>query len=575
MINNKKCLAVILARGGSKGIPKKNIYEINGHPLISYSLEAAKNTDKIDKIVVSSDSNEILKVSKKYGVDKVIKRPKYLSNDRATSADALYHAVIESEKKFNCKFDYIVELPCVSPLRDHNDINAALKILASDKYDSVVSYVDTGEKHPIRLKRIKNKKVTNFCKEFKEAKWGSIRQDFEPCYIRNGAIYSMTRSCIIRYKSRWGQKSFPYIMSAEKSINIDESFDLLIAKMMIENGYCKNFPKIKSKISKNISSTKKLTLLVTTPIHILKNFKQKLLNRYNCIFISASNLAEIKKILPVVDYWICNPSPIYKIDSKVLQKADKLKAILTPSTGVTHLDNVYLERKKINVISIKKHPMLKNIKASSEFTFGLVFDGLRNLSLGTQSSKNGYWRQQEDHLRGSQLYEKKLGIVGYGRIGSNVAKYAKSFGMKCLANDPHKKKYLVSKGMYANLDRLIKTSDVILISVHLNASTKNLVNKTFLRKMNKNAILVNTSRGEVVDEKALLNVLKNKLIKSAYLDVITNEQQSDLSSHPLIEYSKKNNNLTITPHMAGLTFESENIAAEIVINLLENVKKKN
>ena len=93
--------------------------------------------------------------------------------------------------------------------------------------------------------------------------------------------------------------------------------------------------------------------------------------------------------------------------------------------------------------------------------------------------------------------------------------------------------------------------------------------------MNKNSILVNTSRGEVIDEKALLNALKKRLIKSAYLDVITNEQQADLSNHPLIKYSKNNNNLTITPHMAGLTFESENLAAEIVLNLLENVEKKN
>ena len=161
MINNKNCLAVILARGGSKGIPKKNIYKINDHPLISYSIEAAKNAEKIDKIVVSSDSDEILKISKKYGVHKVVKRPKHLSNDRATSADALYHAVLESEKIFKKKFDYIIELPCVSPLRDHNDINEALKILSTNKYDSVVSYVDTGEKHPIRLKRIKNKKITN------------------------------------------------------------------------------------------------------------------------------------------------------------------------------------------------------------------------------------------------------------------------------------------------------------------------------------------------------------------------------------------------------------------------------
>ena len=256
MINNKNCLAVILARGGSKGIPKKNIYEINDHPLISYSIEAAKNAEKIDKIVVSSDSNEILKKSKKYGIDKTIKRPQHLSNDRATSADALYHAVLESEKIFKKKFDYIIELPCVSPLRDHNDINAALNILSTNKYDSVVSYVDTGEKHPIRLKRIKNNKITNFCKEYKEAKWGSIRQDFEPCYIRNGAIYSMSRDCIVNRKSRWGLKSFPYIMSDQKSVNIDTKFDLLIAKMLIENGYRKNFPKIFSNVKKMFSIKK-------------------------------------------------------------------------------------------------------------------------------------------------------------------------------------------------------------------------------------------------------------------------------------------------------------------------------
>ena len=88
------------------------------------------------------------------------------------------------------------------------------------------------------------KKITNFCKDYKEAKWGSIRQDFEPCFIRNGAIYAMTRDCIVKSKSRWGKKSFPLIMSDKKSINIDTKFDLLMAKMMIENGYCKNFPKI-------------------------------------------------------------------------------------------------------------------------------------------------------------------------------------------------------------------------------------------------------------------------------------------------------------------------------------------
>ena len=108
--------------------------------------------------------------------------------------------------------------------------------------DSVISYVNTGEKHPTRLKRIKSNKVTNFCKDYPEPDIGSRRQDFEPCYIRNGAIYSMTRNTLIKKNSRNGKKSIPYIMSDEKSINIDTKFDFEIAKMLIENGRCNNFP---------------------------------------------------------------------------------------------------------------------------------------------------------------------------------------------------------------------------------------------------------------------------------------------------------------------------------------------
>ena len=257
MIKKKKVLSVILARGGSKGIPKKNIVNINYHPLISYSIAAAKNSKFIDKLVVSSDSEEIIRCSLKYGIDSSIRRPKYLASDKATSVDALYHAVIESEKIFKTKFDYVIELPCVSPLRDSEDINYALKKLSSLKVDSVISYVDTGEKHPIRLKRIIKNKVTNFCKEYSEASWGSRRQDFEPSYIRNGAIYSMTRNCILNKKSRWGNKSYPMIMPDFKSVNIDTKLDLLIAKLLIENGYCKNKPITKKKIIQKFSNSKK------------------------------------------------------------------------------------------------------------------------------------------------------------------------------------------------------------------------------------------------------------------------------------------------------------------------------
>ena len=111
-----------------------------------------------------------------------------------------YITLLFNRKKSSKKFDFVIELPCVSPLRDHIDVDSALNKLFNSKLDSVISYVDTGEKHPIRLKRISNNKVTNFCNEYPEPSWGSRRQDFEPSYIRNGAIYSMSRNCILNKK---------------------------------------------------------------------------------------------------------------------------------------------------------------------------------------------------------------------------------------------------------------------------------------------------------------------------------------------------------------------------------------
>ena len=208
MMKKRNCLAVILARGGSKGIKQKNIKKINNHPLISYSIYAALKSKYIEKIIVSSDSNKIRNVAKIYGAEAPFKRPKILSGDKVPSVTALKHAVIETEKIYKRKFDYIIELPCVSPLRDHTDVDKAVEILIEKKYDSVISYVNTGEKHPTRLKRIKNNIVTNFCKDYPEPDIGSRRQDFEECYIRNGAIYAMTRKTLIEKNSRNGKKVF-------------------------------------------------------------------------------------------------------------------------------------------------------------------------------------------------------------------------------------------------------------------------------------------------------------------------------------------------------------------------------
>ena len=166
---SKRIIAVIQARSGSKGIPKKNIYPINGYPLISYTIAAANESKLISKVLVSTDSEEFVDVAKSFGAEAPFLRPANLSGDKIMSVDSLHHAVLQAEDHFDETYDIVIELPCVSPLRDASDIDNALELLIKNpKATSVTSFVPTGEKHPTRLKKIKNGLVSEISSEFPE-----------------------------------------------------------------------------------------------------------------------------------------------------------------------------------------------------------------------------------------------------------------------------------------------------------------------------------------------------------------------------------------------------------------------
>lgn len=224
----KKILCVIQARSGSKGIPNKNIFELDSHPLISYTIKASIDCKYINKTIVWTDSAKYAKIAKSYGALVPFLRPKNLSGDKILSVTSLEKCVNAVENFYREKYDYIVELPCVSPLRDAEDIYQSLKILEKNKNSSsVISVVETGEKHPIRLKKIINGKIVDITKEFPEPGQNSRRQDLFPkSYIRNGAIYLMKRETLMKYGSRSGKNSYAYIMPINKSVNIDTIEDL-------------------------------------------------------------------------------------------------------------------------------------------------------------------------------------------------------------------------------------------------------------------------------------------------------------------------------------------------------------
>jgi len=227
-----KSLAIILARGGSKGIPKKNIIDLHGMPLIYYTIKAALDSNVFDEVVVSTDSPEIAEVAVECGALVPFSRPPELSLDHVWSRDALKHAVVECERLFEKKYDYVVELPCVAPLRGAFHIKEAHKKLVTTGADSVISVCRMQDKHPVRMKKIVDDTIQDFCSLHPEGE-GSRRQDLEPCYIRNGAIYAMTRDCIVEKFSRNGDVSRPYIMDELVSVNIDSMIDLVTAKAIM------------------------------------------------------------------------------------------------------------------------------------------------------------------------------------------------------------------------------------------------------------------------------------------------------------------------------------------------------
>lgn len=235
MINQFRVYGVILARGGSKSIPNKNLAIVNGKSLLQRTIDVGLGSKYIDHLFISSDSDEIKShVNTEPSRHKTfIERPPELATDTASSADAIIHLVENYTSPITC--DIIIELMCTSPFKTSQDVNSCIEKLVATKADSVVAVTRLLDHHPARVKYIENDILVNFFPEKKESR----RQDLLPeAYVRNGSIYAFTRKSLLENKSRYGGIVRPYIMEPNRSINIDEPNDLILANLIGEqNGW--------------------------------------------------------------------------------------------------------------------------------------------------------------------------------------------------------------------------------------------------------------------------------------------------------------------------------------------------
>ena len=228
MINNKSVLAVTLARGGSRGILKKNIALIRDKPLLTYTIDEVVKSKYIDRYIVATDDDEIKKVCLFNNIE-CFKRKTV--SDTQTTAEGILEVLNNIPK-----YDYVIEIMCTNPLKNAEDIDGVINKLAHTDSDSVVSVVRIWDNHPSRVKYIEGDLLIGFNPNEDPDIPGQRRQDLEPpSYVRNGSIYAMKWDQIKNKKRRLGPITRPYIMPEERTINIDEPRDLMLAKFIIEN----------------------------------------------------------------------------------------------------------------------------------------------------------------------------------------------------------------------------------------------------------------------------------------------------------------------------------------------------
>ena len=233
-VDNPKVLAVIPARGGSKGVLRKNIRMVAGKPLIAYTIAAALAVkNRLHRLIVSTDDAEIAVVAQGYGAEVPFMRPADLGGDRVPMVPVLKHAIQAIEEMDGIKLDWVLLLQPTCPFRAPEDILAALELAAAGGCDSVISVVQVLAHHPILMKKIENDRLLPFMIEEVE---GTRRQDYNPpAYMRNGSIYLTRRDNLMNNHSIWGNVIRPYIMPEERSVNVDSEMDMKLVEFMLQD----------------------------------------------------------------------------------------------------------------------------------------------------------------------------------------------------------------------------------------------------------------------------------------------------------------------------------------------------
>mgnify|MGYP006421447545 CR=1 FL=1 len=304
------------------------------------------------------------------------------------------------------------------------------------------------------------------------------------------------------------------------------------------------------------------------------NFSTKAYNLLNSNFktIQLSDKSKLKEHIDSVEVLFIRLG--IQLNKELLTKANKLKIICSPTTGLDHIDVKFCAERGIKIISLKnEQEFLGSIPSTAEHSWTLLQAVNRNLINAHNETIKQTWNR--DKFKSFNLANKTIGILGYGRVGKQIANYAKAFKMKIVTYDEALEKNN-DPDVHAleTPEELFSIADFISIHIPYEEHNTKFVNRDLIAKMKNNACLINTSRGKIWDEEVVANALVNGKIRGVATDVVCQENSKNIFSSPLFEVDTSRYNCIITPHIAGATYDSMKMTEEFIAEkLLEYVNR--
>jgi D-3-phosphoglycerate dehydrogenase len=310
-----------------------------------------------------------------------------------------------------------------------------------------------------------------------------------------------------------------------------------------------------------------MKILITEPDNFSLKAIVALQNKFEVKTVNIQSKQEL--IAMISDFEVIFVRLSFSIDKEIIQKAKKLKYILTATTGLDHIDVIYFESIGGKVISLKDETVfLGTIPSTAEHSWALLLSLIKKIPSSFHHVKKGEWNR--NLFINSNLKEKKIGILGLGRVGKQVAKFARIFDMEVGFFDTVPIKSNFKK--FKTPEELFNWADIVSIHIPYTIENENFVNKELLSHSKRHSVLINTSRGGIWDEKEVAILIENGMINGVATDVLKNELDLDsIAVNPLVLLANQNYNVIITPHIAGATKESMIMTEEYIVEKFLNL----